>query len=571
MLLGLSWRRWGDPQVDVGTWMETARLLARGGVLHRDVETLHGPLSAHLDALALRLAGPSVLALVLVQLAVLAGVAALLRHLLGRIASPLARTAGLLLFVLVFAVGQSTRAGGYDYLTPYAPELTHGLMLGLAAVAASARAYESGRPAGQLGAGLLLGLCFLTKAEPFAAAAAACAAGAMLAGRAGGGLRPALALAGGSLAAPAAALGLSLRSLPWPTAVESVLGSWARLGASFSGAQPFYRETMGTDDVAGRLAKVLAAGLLWAAAAGAALGLAALARRGGARRTAAWIALAGLSAVLLAYHGAGWVTASAPAVPFLAAAALVWSVAAERRLSRGPVSPQTYRRITFGVLAVSLTAKVVLNARYDHYGFVLVMPATLLVVVALLDWLPERLPAARFDRRLFAAALVAVLAVFSWNRLLLSYRFRHEGRPCSLGSGADQAWTDPRGCLVQAAIDELGRIAPPGATLAVLPEGALVNFLTRRPSTVPYLDLMPFPLATFGEGKVLAAFEAAAPDFVLLMARDTGEQGAAVFGRDYAREVGAFLARRYESLGVMGEAPGPGRSFRIQLLRRRAR
>src|SRR5580765_937542 len=84
-----TWGTWPDPLVDFGGELYVPWRLAEGDVLYRDVAYFTGPLSPYLNAALFRVFGTSLLALVLLNLLVLAGIAALLHRLLARIAGEL--------------------------------------------------------------------------------------------------------------------------------------------------------------------------------------------------------------------------------------------------------------------------------------------------------------------------------------------------------------------------------------------------------------------------------------------------------------------------------------------------
>ena len=65
--------------------------------------------------------------------------------------------------------------------------------------------------------------------------------------------------------------------------------------------------------------------------------------------------------------------------------------------TREPAPARTLRvlRLSVGVLALALLLKMILFARVWHYGFVLGMPGTLLLVATLLHWIPRSWPRAR--------------------------------------------------------------------------------------------------------------------------------------------------------------------------------
>jgi len=114
----------------------------------------------------------------------------------------------------------------------------------------------------------------------------------------------------------------------------------------------------------------------------------------------------------------------------------------------------------------------------------------------------------------------------------------------------------------------LERLAP--ETLAVFPEGVMINWLTRVPNPTPYVNFMPPELILFGEDAWLAAFRANPPDVVLIVHKDTSEYGAQFFGRDYARELAAWIGQTYQPQKLLGDEPLlPDSRWGIRVLVRR--
>ena len=68
---------------------------------------------------------------------------------------------------------------------------------------------------------------------------------------------------------------------------------------------------------------------------------------------------------------------------------------------------------------------------------------------------------------------------------------------------------------------------------------------------------------------MLRDFQAAPPDYVVLVARDTTEQGAAYFGRDYGRRLAGWIESRYEEVLQVGARPFTTGAFGMTLLHRR--
>ena len=139
-----------------------------------------------------------------------------------------------------------------------------------------------------------------------------------------------------------------------------------------------------------------------------------------------------------------------------------------------------------------------------------------------------------------------------------------------VGAGRDLHYANARGPYVAAAMDGLARLEPGDGTLAVLPEGVMINYLLRRKTSLPYLTMLPSDVATFGEDELLAALQRAPPDYVALVHRDTSEMGPRFFGRDYGQRTLAWIGERYVSAGGVGDPPlQPGSAFGIRVLRRK--
>jgi hypothetical protein len=122
-------------------------------------------------------------------------------------------------------------------------------------------------------------------------------------------------------------------------------------------------------------------------------------------------------------------------------------------------------------------------------------------------------------------------------------------RTVHLSNGADQMLVDRRGSEVKILIEDLAARVTPGQTLAVMPEGATVNYYTRMVNPTGYVNFMPLELILFGERDMVDAFARHPPDFVALIGRDTSEYGVE-FGRTYGQELLAWVNRRYAPVRV---------------------
>lgn len=570
-MLAFSWGRWPDVLVDFGTELYTAWQLAEGRALGIDVFTsATGPVSPYLNALAFRVLGTGLWTLVAVNLAVLAGITALLYALLREVGGALSATVSVAFFLSVFAFGQYSPAGNYNYVTPYSHGATHGILLSLAAIALAARHARTGAVRDLVLSSLALGLVLLTKPEVAVACGAAVALVVALRLRDAPGraarLRWALAATLPAVIPALASIALlSAARGDAASAVRTTLAPWIAMTTPVT-RTPFYVAGLGLDDPLGN---ALRAGR-WLAGGIAVFGAAALAdllgRRVGAPRLVAAVAAgaAGLGAWALLPIFA-WYDVARP-LPAVAAAGAGLALAAAWRAPR-PCPPARLVEVGLAALGVTLLLKMALNARLHQYGFLLAMPAAVLLVTWLTASVPRALAARAGAGVVFRAVAVALVAVVAGAYVrLAATAFRWKA--VEVGAGADAFVADDRGRYVKEMVARISEIVPPGATLAVLPEGVMINYLARRVTPSPYLTYMPDGLALLGEAALLAPLRARPPDYVVVTHRDASELGAAFFGLDYAQATLAWLQEHYEPVGTLGAEPFQRVEYGMMLLRR---
>jgi hypothetical protein len=568
-LLAFTWRKWPDALVDFGRELYAPWRMAEGAWLYRDVAWFQGPLSVGWNALWFRVVGVGFGTLIASNALLLALFTALVQRTLTRLSGARAALFGTLFFLFTFAFGQTCGVGNYNYLAPYSHEAVHGLYCAFAALAAlDGGAGAPGRRRAAA-AGFLLGLAFLTKPEPFAAGlVGVCASVALRPAPLAAKLRSALALGLGFLVPLLAAFAWLASALSAGEAARGVLGAWPVIFAGEVSRLPFYRGPLGTGlDAPGQnlLALVISgAAFLALLALGAALGRFAPRGRAASVAIALGVLALGLAAPI------PWGDAGRP-LPLILVGALAALALALRRAREPEAKALFARRLAFVAFALALLAKNLLTAKLWHYGFVLAMPASLVAVMLLLDWAPAALERRGVSGAPLAALGFGVLAAVGWFYGEISaaaYARRH----LELGQESDRIVADARGAFASRALEAVEAHVPAGGTLLVLPEGVLINYLARRLAPAPHLNYMPPEVLMFGEAEMLAALQAAPPDAVLLIHKDTSEYGLPLFGRDYGRTLLAWVRSRYQEVWVDpgGDPPlQPGSRLGSALLRQR--
>jgi hypothetical protein len=173
------------------------------------------------------------------------------------------------------------------------------------------------------------------------------------------------------------------------------------------------------------------------------------------------------------------------------------------------------------------------------------MPATLVLVTALLDWLPAAVGRLGGHGVVLRAAALALIFCGAATYLSIQHHMIRRKRFEVAAGSADSFRSDPRARFVNEALLHISRRAGAGETLAVLPEGVMLNYLCRRQNPTRYINFMPPEMILFGERRIIAAFEGRPPDWIALVPKDTSEYGPRFFGKDYGRELFEWIKRNY--------------------------
>jgi hypothetical protein len=572
VLAAWSWGKWPDPQIDFGQQLYIAWRIAEGEVLYRDLAWHHGALSPYLNALWFRIFGVGLRTLALCNLAILAALLLGLYRILTEIADRRSAVAALMVFLTCFAFGQQTGYGNYNFVCPYEHGVTHGLLLAIAALLLLWRYAHRGGLVSAAGLGLVTGLAFLTKAEVFLALAAAVGAGLAVAlqlerARSARLARTLCAFAVAAAAPPLVACLLFALAMPFGDAVLAALGPWPSVFASDATQTVFHRRGLGTLNAAENVKEILAWLGRYALVLLPAAGLADRLRSPGPHRPLfAASAVFTLMALLVAVD-LRWYFAARPLPVVLTAIAVASVIVLYREGTGSARRARDVLRVSFAIFSLALLAKMALNTRTHHYGFALAMPATLTAVVALVGWVPGWITRRGGYGGLFCVVALTLLAFLAVHHLRTSQRF-FEQRTHMIASGADRFQAGGRGRMIDTMVSAIAERVRPDQTLTVLPDGAMINYLSRRVNSTPYNYFAPTALAIYGEARMLASFESSPPDFVVLVHKNAFEFGYRFFGDGYGEPLMRWLRAHYQPAFQVGHAPLQDKRFGVLLLER---
>ena len=570
----LSWRKWPDVVVDFGAQLYMPWRISQGAVLYRDLfHFAGGPLSQCCEGLLFRIFGASFLTLIVSNMALLAAALWMVYRRFRAASNTWTATMICLAIVLVFAFNEYSLTGNYNYIAPYSEETVDGLLIALFAVGLLSDWASTARMRPLVGAGLCAGAVFLTKPDIFAALMV-CALGAFAlfaaAQRRGGAALKAVgvfALAGS--AAPACFFAYFLSRESWGDSARSVVFGWLPLFNPGVVKNRFYAWCMGLDTPWWHLRQMLAhfVAVVGAIAVYALLVKAVDRFKAKTPLVGTALFLAALTPLVLWAAAFDWreCGASLPLLTLGACVLIAWN---RRGLASAgdPVFP-----LLWSEFALALLAKMGVYSRITHYGFALAMPAFVAAVYCLVWALPalleQRWGAAM--RRLRMAATVALLMGF--GSLIYQSGLVYAQKTLPVGQGGDRIFTFGAavGQDFRAAVEWIESNTRADATVAALPEGSLINYLTRRVNPTPCLSWDPMMMAVFGADRMTAAFEREAPDYICVVERDDAE-----FGVDYLGHTKAFggalmewVKTNYATVELFGNEPLKNGKFGIKILR----
>lgn len=534
-LAALSWLRWSSFQGDLSREWTVPMRLAAGERLWKDVGYYYGPLAPYAVADAFRLFGATVATYV--GFALLSAAATLAAILLaGRRflpAAPRAAAAAVAVGVLAFAPENGALAAPYAMAALLASGFAWGALLSAAS--------------GRIALAAVLGaLAVLSKPE----AAPALLGAALAAGSWRSALR--LLAAAGALAAAGyavAAAGIPVADLVsyGPLRHFVMPPEFRELYLRVSGLHPALLPR--------GIAGLLAGGALLGGFSLLASGL--VARKG--RSAFAGLALLAGGLATSAAAGESVVTTGVRGLPLLL---LLAGVLALRDLLRGDAAARLPLAAALAGLAFAWRTALWTVPVFPYAPLAAV--STLPAVAWLLG---VRIPRLAEEERRPRAALLAVVPLLAAPFLFLPRLVEFYRSPRTEVSGPAGRWLPPgeEGELFARLLAHLGGAGVKDRDLVGLPEAGALSFLLGVRSPLRFEQVLPGHVDARVDRDLAADLDRSRPARVVLVSRPTPEYGRTAFGRDYAREVAARLARDY----AVEARFSAGASSAVVLLRRR--
>jgi len=129
--------------------------------------------------------------------------------------------------------------------------------------------------------------------------------------------------------------------------------------------------------------------------------------------------------------------------------------------------------------------------------------------------------------------------------------------------------TKERAFVLKEIIVQIQNLVDDDQTLTVCPEGALINFLTKRSNPVRYMENHFSTFRRQGEDAIIKEYEKHSPDFILLLHRPEFEYGIKYIGQGYGENFMSWIKQNYHEKYLAGAMPfGNKKDFGALLLQR---
>ena len=551
------WGRWGSITVDFGRELYIPWQITQGKALYRDVAHINGPLSPYCNALLFSVFGVSLNTIEIANLGISVLAAALIWRIVSFLTNHCVASVTVIVFFLLSVFSHDYDKGIFSFIAPYSHEITHGMLLGLLCLVLVAR--YAGRPS-RTNAFLLggvAGLGLLTKPEIALAVVASTGAGFVLVT-----LRPgqrakesfrraALLVLGLALPFGLALFWLSL-SQPMADAFAGMTRMWRMTLNPAITDNYFYQNVLGIRVLSQSIHNLGRAFLFDSFALLYILVMAQAGRFLPRRRgllASIFIIVTSLYCIQAAPSSYQistslcW-TASLPLLIALFNVFLLIKILTSHTILE---NGKFILLCSLSVFASFTSLKIFLNARPIHYGNFLLIPLLMLSCMAILSFLPnlfKKKPAVR--NCAFCCGLIVLYFVIAPRAKMSEMQLSFKNKPIT--QTGEAIYLDARSAVVQKLLDKLGKTAKSDQTLALLPEGSMINFLLHLPNSTPYINLMPPEWNTFGGDNIIASYKTHQPDFICLIKTAIDSYGIPSFEEDYGALLIEFVKSNYTEI-----------------------
>jgi len=553
-----SWGKWSDPMIDFGRELYVPWQILEGSTLYTDIAYFNGPLSPYINSLWFLLLGVHMRSMIIANFIILGIILLVFFKLLEKVDSRIGATVGCLIMITVFAFARYDFVGNYNFIAPYSHEMTHGLLLSSLGIYFFSIYQSQNKMIAVFLSGVLFGLVFLTKAEFTLAVASALISGftltfwiqkepwTQIA------IKTACFLTG-AFAPPVIIFLLLNTSMPIKQALIGTLGSWpGTLNPELRNIH-FYKQIMGIGNLVLNI-KTMFIGfscflLIFSPAIIISTVNPSRPKRDVLVGTTIGIGIVILS-ILCINPLIKIVSYIIRPLPLFLICLIIFEGINLWKKYQKEQDLNGVLRLTLLLFSLILLTKILIRVDPHQYGFALAMPGTIILISALVDRIPAFLEKKDRAGTLFRCFSISIIIVFSGMHMFVS-DFWYDKSTVRVATDTAKFYTDFRGYPVQEIIEAVEKHSSTDDTLAVLPEGVMLNFLTQRKNPTPYINFMPPEFILFGEQNILEKFNANPPDYIVLTNKPLEEYGLKAVGIDIGVGLYEWVKSNYTLLSYI--------------------
>ena len=579
LILGLfmatvSWQKWADLIVDYGQQLYLPWQLSEGKVLYRDLDYLFGPFSAYLHASLFKIFEPGIMTLVWFNLVIVAALSSLVYLLFNYFSDSLTATLSTFAFLGIFAFGQYMGGGNFNFVCAYSYELAHGVFLSFLILWIFTQTLERPSSYKLLSIGFLTGLVYLSKPETFLAITTALTLGFYFLLKKQTLPKNSLwLLLGGCFTAPLLATIYFSFQVPLPQALSYIFLPWFHvLGSSLSDL-PLYQWVLGTDALGNNIWKMFSYFLIIT---GFCLGFILMDR--GLENSSKKSSLIGWGLSLLMVSSLTLWQNHFPLFELPRALPLVvlaYSLFLFFKISKSANTGSNRRLglLVFSVFSLALMFKMIFHVQVSHYGFALALPAVLILIHILIHEIPRQASINLKSFNIYRPVAITVVAIFIGLHIQFEYKI-YSLKGQAVGKNSDtlvdyHSFLNSRGVMFNAAIDYIQNEIPKEDGFAAIPGSIMLNYMTRRESSLRYLYLNPGVFQLVGDYQIFEELQKIRPPYIVLVEQKFPQHGRAHFGKDFGESMLLWIHENYFIIQQYGAKPFATENFGIQILKRK--
>jgi len=220
-------------------------------------------------------------------------------------------------------------------------------------------------------------------------------------------------------------------------------------------------------------------------------------------------------------------------------------------------APRSIGLLILFTISFLIASRILLNTTPFEYGFFLLATPLICYYIFFADLFKNmlerhlKIPAEPLSAAIACFMILMIIPYWEFSRV----NYNDYSRFVATAKGNRYCLHNAQTEVVCKTTDYIKNNTPQNSTVAVFPEGVGINFFTSRALPLKYHGFLPPDIRLFGEDKILSEIKAAKIDYIVIIARYTGDMGAGPFGIAYAQKIKKWIDDNYAPVKQFGTTP----------------